>query len=402
MCVTQIPESFSKGFFREKNVSPTTLHYHHHTTITTLPSPHSNHHYHHHTSITTTIPTLPSPQHHHITSSIKFSYFLGWGGFRRLARAPFCGDRACRSAPAVRFCACGFVSAHPLRGSCVSERSRCAFLRMWICPRAPLRRSCVGALPLCVFAHVDLCLRTLCGNCACRSASAVRFCACHNLLRTPSVGALPLCVFAHFTTCFAHPLRASCVSERCRCAFLRMWICFRAPSAGIVRVGALRCAFLRMWICPARLCKDRACRSAPAVRFCACGFVLAHPLRGLCVSERFRCAFLRMLQLASYTLCRSASAVRFRTFYNLLRTPSAGIVRVGALPLCVFAYFKAWSCTLCGDRACRSLSHKCSTPRTPGAAVAGKSTFCSTNVVRRGRQELPQLESQLFVVQTYL
>ena len=144
----------------------------------------------------------------------------------------------------MRFCACGFVPAHPLRGSCVSERSRCAFLRMWICPRAPSAGIVrVGALTLCVFAHVDLCLRTLCGDRACRSAPAVRFCACHNLLRTPSagivrVGALPLCVFAHFTTCFAHPLRGSCVSERCRCAFLRILKRGRAPSAGIVRVGA--------------------------------------------------------------------------------------------------------------------------------------------------------------------
>ena len=167
------------------------------------------------------------------------------------------------------------------------------------------------------------------------------------------------------------------------------------PSAGIVRVGALPlCVFAHLDVRPRALCGDRACRSAPAVRFCAFRCAPAHPLRGSCVSERSRCAFLRIVQLASHTLCgdracRSAPAVRFCAFCNLLRTPSAGIVRVGALPLCVFAYFQAWSCTLCGDRACRSLPHKCSTPRTPGAAVAGKSTFCSTNVVRRGRQELP-------------
>ena len=293
---------------KKKNVSPTTLHYHHHTTITTLPSPH----YHHHTTITTLQSPLPSPHYHHhstITSPPLLNSLLflrlGWVS-PRLARCT------------------------PLRGSCVSERSRCAFLRMWICPRAPSAGIVrVGALPLCVFAHVDLSPRTLCGDRAKKLPLATK--------------KLPL-------------------------------------------------ATKKLPLATKKL--PLACRSAPAVRFCACGFVPAHPLRGSCVSERSRCAFLRMLQLASYTLCgdracRSAPAVRFRTFYNLLRTPSAGIVRVGALPLCVFAYFEAWSCTLCGDRACRSLPHKCSTPRTPGAAVAGKSTFCSTNVVRRGRQELP-------------
>ena len=84
------------------------------------------------------------------------------------------------------------------------------------------------------------------------------------------------------------------------------------------------------------------------MRFCAFRCAPARPLRGSCVSERSRCAFLRIVQLASHTLCgdracRSAPAVRFCALYNLLRTPSAGIVRVGALPLCVFAYFQAWS-----------------------------------------------------------
>ena len=190
------------------------------------------------------------------------------------------------------------------------------------------------------------------------------------------------------------------------------------PSAGIVRVGALAlCVFAHFDLSPRTLCGDRACRSAPAVRFCACGFVAAHPLRGSCVSERSRCAFLRILQLVSHTLCgdracRSAPAVRFCAFYNLFRTPSAGIVRVGALPLCVFAHF-----TTCFARPLRgsrvSERSRCAflgilkrgrapsagivrvraflTSSSPfgGARSGGKSTFCSTNVVRRGRQELP-------------
>ena len=225
---TFFPKASAKGS-SEKNVSPTTLHYHHHTTITTLPSPHSNHHYHHHTTITTLQSPLPSPHYHHhstITSPPLLNSLLflrlGWVSPRLARCTPLRGSCVSERSPAVRFCACGFVPAHPLRGSCVSERSRCAFLRMWICPRAPSAGIVrVGALPLCVFAHVGLCLRTLCGDRACRSAPAVRFCACYacyNLLRTSSagivrVGALPLCVFAHFTTCFAHPLRGSCVSE---------------------------------------------------------------------------------------------------------------------------------------------------------------------------------------------
>ena len=143
-----------------------------------------------------------------------------------------CGDRACRSAPAVRFCAFRCAPALPLRGSCVSERSRCAFLRISMCARAPSAGIVrVGALPLCVFAH------------------------CTTLLRTPSagivrVGALPLCVFAHFATCFAHPLRGSCVSERSRCAFLRIFKRGRAPSAGIVRVGAFLTSSSPLGGCP--------------------------------------------------------------------------------------------------------------------------------------------------------
>ena len=182
------------------------------------------------------------------------------------------------------------------------------------------------------------------------------------------------------------------MSERSRCAFLRIVICRRAPSAGIVCVGALPlCVFAHFDVRPRTLCGDRACRSAPAVRFCAFYNLLRTPSAGIVRVGALPLCVLRILQLASHTLCgeracRSARAVRFCAYYNLLRTPSAGIVRVGALPLCVFAYFEAWSRTLCGDRACRSLPHLfLSSWRMPGAA----STFCSTNVVRRGRPKLP-------------
>ena len=98
------PKASAKGSSEKKNVNLPSPHYNHHTPITTLPSPH----YHHHTTIT----TLQSPHYHHhstITSlpllnSLLFLR-LGWVS-PRLARCT------------------------PLRGSCVSERSRCAFLRI--------------------------------------------------------------------------------------------------------------------------------------------------------------------------------------------------------------------------------------------------------------------------------
>ena len=146
-----------------------------------------------------------------------------------------------------------------------------------MCARAPSAGIVrVGALPLCVFAHLDVRPRALCGDRACRSAPAVRFCAfrcapAHPRIsmcaRAPSagivrVGALPLCVFAYCRTCFAHFLRGSCVSERSHCAFLRI-----------------------LQLASHTLCGDRACRSAPAVRFCVFSSVVVHPLRGSCVSE---------------------------------------------------------------------------------------------------------------------
>ena len=121
-----------------------------------------------------------------------------------------CFTLLCRSAPAVRFRTFWILRVHPLRGSCVSERSRCA-------PSAGIVR--VGALPLCVLAHSGSYACTLCGDRACRSAPAVRFCV--------------------FLSGLSHPLRGSCVSERSRCAFSRILDLTRALSAGIVRVGAL-------------------------------------------------------------------------------------------------------------------------------------------------------------------
>ena len=106
---------------------------------------------------------------------------------------------------------------HPLRGSCVSVRSRCVFSHILDLTRAPS----AGIVRVgCAFSHILDLTRA-------PSAGIVR------------VGALPLCVFAHFGSYACTLLRGSCVSERSRCAFSHILELNRAPSAGIVRVGAL-------------------------------------------------------------------------------------------------------------------------------------------------------------------
>ena len=132
---------------------------------------------------------------------------------------------------------------NPLRGSCVSERSRCAnFLR---------RR------------------RTLCGDRACRSALAVAPC--------------------EFSTSPPHPLRGSCVSLGVAVAPCESCTLADEPSEGIVRVGSLSLWRRANWLMnPVR----GSCVSDPsrcnAVRVCT----LADELSARsCVSDRFRCGF---------------------------------------------------------------------------------------------------------------
>ena len=129
---------------------------------------------------------------------------------------------------------------NPLRGSCVSERSRCGAVRISKLATNPLRGSCVSERSRCgavrTFYVADepsagTCVserswrranslrgrRTLCGDRACRSALARR--------------------------------RGSCVSERSRCGAVLIFYVADEPSAGIVRVGSLslwrRANFLR-------------------------------------------------------------------------------------------------------------------------------------------------------------
>ena len=201
-----------------------------------------------------------------------------------------CGDCACRIALAVAPCEFQSSPTNPLRGSCVSNRSRCGAVRFFTWPANPLRRLCVSE-------------RSRCG--------AVRF-----------------------FTWPTNPLRRLCVSERSRCGAVRIFYVADEPSAEIVRVGSLslwcRANFLRG---RRTLCGDCACRIALAVAPCEFQSSPTNPLRRLCVSNRSRCGVVRISKLAD--------------------EPSAEIVRVESLSLWRRANFKARRRTLCGDCACR-------------------------------------------------
>ena len=155
---------------------------------------------------------------------------------------------------------------NPLRGSCVSERSRCGAVRIFHVadePSAEIMR--VGSLLLwrranflrrrrtlygdraCRIAlwrraNLHACRRTLCGDYASRIALAVAPCKFSTSPTNPLRGScvsdrsVAPCEFARLPT---NPLRGSCVSERSRCGAVRICTLADAPSAGIVRVGSL-------------------------------------------------------------------------------------------------------------------------------------------------------------------
>ena len=131
-----------------------------------------------------------------------------------------CGDRACRSALAVAPCDFVLTPANPLRRLCVSKRSHCGAVRICLDlgePSAEIVR--VEALSLWRRANLFWPRRTLCGDCACRSALTV----------APS----------EFVLTSANPMRRSCVSKRSRCGAVRICPDPGEPSAEIVRVEAL-------------------------------------------------------------------------------------------------------------------------------------------------------------------
>ena len=112
------------------------------------------------------------------------------------------------------------TKVNPLRRSCVSKRSRCGAVRTCLElgePSAEIVR--VEALSLWRRANVSCARRTLCEDCACRSALAVAPCEC--------------------VLSSANPLRRLCVSKRSRCGAVRMCLALGEPSAEILRVEAL-------------------------------------------------------------------------------------------------------------------------------------------------------------------
>ena len=206
---------------------------------------------------------------------------------------------------------------NPLRGSCVSGRSRCGAVRIFYVAREPSAEIVrVESLSLWRRANLKARGRTLCGDCACRIALAVAPC--------------------EISTWPANPLRRLCASNRSRRGAVRISKLADEPSAEIVRVESLslslwrRANFLRG---RRTLCGDCACRIALAVAPCESQSSRTNPLRGLRVSDRSRCGAVRNFYVA--------------------REPSAEIVRVESLSPWRRANLKARGRTLCGDCACR-------------------------------------------------
>ena len=204
---------------------------------------------------------------------------------------------------------------NPLRGSCVSERSRCGAVRISKLaeePSAEIVR--VGSLSLWRRANFKARGGTLCGDCACRIALAVAPC--------------------EFQSSRRNPLQRLCASDRSHCGAVRISKLAEEPSVEIVRVGSLslwrRAIFLRG---PRALCGDCACRIALAVAPCDFFTWPTNPLRRLCVSDRSRCGAVR--------------------FFDVADEPSAEIVRVESLSLWRRANFKARRQTLCADCECQ-------------------------------------------------
>ena len=151
-------------------------------------------------------------------------------------------------------CEFQFSPTNPLlRGSCVSERSRCGAVQIFYVACEPSAEIvCVGPLSLWRRANFLRGPRTLCGDCVCRSALAVATC--------------------EFSTWLTNPLRRLRVSGRSRCGAVRIFDFADAPSA--VRIFRL---------CRRTLCGDCACRSALAVAPCESQSSPTNPLRRLCV-----------------------------------------------------------------------------------------------------------------------
>ena len=181
---------------------------------------------------------------------------------------------------------------NPLRGSCVSDRSRCGAVRISKLADEPFAGTCVSE-------------RSRCG--------AVRICT---LADEPSAGIVRVGALSLWRRAHLHARRRTLCGDRaCRSALaVAPFYVADAPSAGIVRVGSLS-LWRRANLHAGRrtLCEDRACRIALAVAPCEFARWSMNPLRGSCVSDRSRCGTVRICTLAD--------------------EPSARIVRVGSLSL---------------------------------------------------------------------
>ena len=181
---------------------------------------------------------------------------------------------------------------NPLRGSGVSERSRCGAVRILELAGEPSAR--IGRV----------------GSLAGEPSAGIGVVPCESL-------SSPM-----------NPLRGSGVSERSRCGAVRILELAGEPSARIGRVGSL------------------AGEPSAGIGVVPCESLSSpmNPLRGSGVSERSRCGAVRILELAGEPsadrVCRIArrrtlcgdrcGAVRIP---ELADEPSAGIGRVGALSL---------------------------------------------------------------------
>ena len=108
-----------------------------------------------------------------------------------------------------------------------------------------------------------------------------------------------------------NPLQGSGVSERSRCGAVRILAVADEPSTGIGRVGSLACE-------PSAGIGVVPCASLPWPM---------NPLQGSGVSERSRCAAVRILAVAD------EPSTGIGRVGSLAGEPSAGIGRVGALSL---------------------------------------------------------------------
>ena len=220
---------------------------------------------------------------------------------------------------------CVCVESLSLRRFCVSNRSRCGAVRISKLADEPFAEMvCVESLTLSRRAIFNARRRTLCGDAACRRALAVADAPSVEIARVES---LSVWRRANFKA------RALCGDCACRIALavagaVRVSKLANEPSVEIVRFESVwrRANFKAR---RQTLCGDCARRIALAVAPCEFQCSTTNPLRRLYVSNRSRCGAVRIC----YVSCE----------------PSAEIVRVESLSLRRRANLLRGPRTLCGD-----------------------------------------------------